>query len=208
VLVTRVRRVLAIAAVAIAAVALPASANAGILVSSATDCDSQTASQVFLPWADPASYVPAPSGGFENGAGGWSLTGNAAAASSNEPWHVGGAGDAGSLSLPAGSSATSGSMCVGIDKPDLRFFVKRSGGGPFDSLRVDVLFEDAAGNMQSAPVGVVSSDSNWHATPVIPIVVNLLPLIPGDETAVAFRLVPQGSATWTVDDVYVDPWQK
>jgi hypothetical protein len=39
----------------------------------------------------------------------------------------------------------------------------------------------------------------------MPIVVNLLPLLPGDHTAVAFRFSTAGN--WQIDDVYVDPYR-
>ena len=39
------------------------------------------------------------------------------------------------------------------------------------------------------------------------IVMNLLPLLPGGNTAVAFRFAPYGDGDWTIDDVYVDPWR-
>src|SRR5215211_125492 len=50
------RLILAVAAVAVAA-ALPSSASAGILAADATNCDDQSFSQAFLPFADPASYT-------------------------------------------------------------------------------------------------------------------------------------------------------
>jgi hypothetical protein len=108
--------------------------------------------------------------------------------------------------MSAGSSATSASMCVGIEHPTLRFFA-RNGGTSVSTLRVDVLFEDSFGAVHSATIGTVAGGSNWQLTPQMPVVVNLLPLLPGEHTAVAFRFTPQGGA-WTIDDVYVDPWQK
>jgi hypothetical protein len=39
----------------------------------------------------------------------------------------------------------------------------------------------------------------------MPIVANLLPLLPNQMTPVQFRFTPLGTATWSVDDVYVDP---
>ena len=34
---------------------------------------------------------------------------------------------------------------------------------------------------------------------------NLLPLLPGEMTAVAFRFTARGGASWAIDDIYVDP---
>jgi hypothetical protein len=40
----------------------------------------------------------------------------------------------------------------------------------------------------------------------MPVIANLLPLLPGSRTAVAFRFTPYGDGgDWTIDDVYVDP---
>jgi hypothetical protein len=201
------RRFAATVALGIAALALSAPvAQAGPLADSATSCADQTYSQPFLPWADPASYTLAADGSFENGAGSWSLSGGAAVASGNESYHVGGAADSHSLSLPSGSSATSGAMCVGIEHPDIRVFARNS-GSPVSTLREEVLFEDAAGNVNSLTIGSISSDSSWQPTAPSPIVANLLAVLSNDQTAVAFRFTPQGyGGSWRIDDVYVDPW--
>jgi hypothetical protein len=203
----RSRRFAALLAASFAALGLAASAaSAGPLVASATDCDAQSAEQPFLPWADPASYVLAPGGTIESGTNSWSVAGGADAVSGNEPYYVHGAGESSALRMPNGSSATTGSMCVGIEHPTLRFFAK-NGGSSLSTLRVDVLFEDAFGTVRSANIGVVAGGANWQLTPQMIIVVNLLPVLPGDHTPVAFRFTPQGGP-WTIDDVYVDPWQK
>lgn len=188
------------------AAALAAPAHAGILVSSATSCGAEALSQPFMPWLDVAQHSPVPGGSFESGAPAWSLTGNAAVIPGNESYSVGGGSDSAWLALPAGSVATSPSMCVGIQNPTIRFFA-RNGGSMSSSLRVDVLFEDSFGNIQSAPVTTISSGSRWQPTLTAAILVNLLPLLPGNETAVAFRFTPQGvGGDWHIDDVYVDPW--
>ncbi len=187
-----------------AAVAVAAPAQAGVLVSSASSCSSETLSQPFQPWFDYSSYAPVPGGTFESGETSWSLSGAATVTPGNESYHLNGAADSSSLSLPVGSSATSPSMCVGINNPTLRFMA-RNAGTPLSTLRVDVLLQDAMGNQHSAPLPSVLSGSSWQPTPPLPITVNLLTLLPGDETAVAFRFTAQGG-DWHVDDVYVDPW--
>jgi hypothetical protein len=199
------RRTLLLAASAAAALALAApSAQAGVLVASATNCDDQSFSQPFAPWLDPASYVLAPGGTFEDGASGFDLTGDAAAVAGNEPFYVHGAGESTSLRLPSGSSATTASMCVGIEHPTLRFFARRD-SGVISSLKVEVLFEDALGGVHALTIGTVVS-GGWAPTVQMPVVANLLPLLPGDRTAVAFRFTANGG-TYRVDDVYVDPWR-
>jgi hypothetical protein len=204
---SRRRSALALAgAVLIVALAAP-SAHAGLLVASAPSCDTQVLTQPFLPWLDPASYVIAPGGSFETGAAGWSVASGAAVGAGNELWNVTAAGDSSSLGLAPGSLATTPTMCVGLGHPDLRLFARRSGGTPLSTLRVDVLFEDATGAVQTLTIGHVSAGGSWTLTPVMPIVANLLPLLPGNMTPVRFAFTPEDSAAWVIDDVYVDPWR-
>lgn len=199
----RALAVLLIAGGATAALATPA--HAGLLVSSAKDCADQGASaQVFKRWLDPMPYVPAP-GGHAESATGWTLTGGAAIVAGNEPWKVGGADHARSLRLPGGSSATTGVMCVGIGHPTLRFFARRTSGTLLHTLRVDVQFEGLGGLLKTLPIGLVLAGDQWQPTLPSVMVVNLLPLLPGERTPVRFRFTPVGNATWQIDDVYVDP---
>ncbi len=192
----------ALTTLVVAALAFPAAAAAGPLVADAPDCAAQSASQVFLPWADVANYVLAPGGAAES-ATGWSLTGGAAIVAGSEPAAVHSAADANALRLPSGATATTATMCVGIEHPDLRFFL-RSGLGT-GSVKVEVLFETASGAVVSAPAGVATS-IGWSPTPVMPIAASLLPLLPGNHTPVRFRFESTGFTAVTIDDVYVDPY--
>ncbi|MDX6665987.1 MAG: hypothetical protein QOG68_2193, partial [Solirubrobacteraceae bacterium] len=176
--------------------------SAGLLVASAPDCAAESPSQVFLQWADPANYVPAPGGDAESSAG-WSLSGGAAIGAGNEPAHVGDSSDDSSLRLPPGATATTGTMCVGIDHPDLRFFAASSLGA--GRVSVETIFETASGDVATAPAGAATA-ANWAPTTVMPIAVSLLPLLPGDYTPVRFRFTSIGSASVSIDDVYVDPY--
>ena len=40
------------------------------------------------------------------------------------------------------------------------------------------------------------------------VLANLLPLLPGAHTPVAFRFTPLLGGEWSIDDVYVDPFQR
>jgi len=182
------------------------SASAGLLVASAPTCDEQALSKPFLPWLDLADYTPLSGADFETGAAGWSLDGSAVA-NGNEPWRVGGAGDSKSLALPAGASATSPTICVGLNHPTIRFFAKRRSGGmlSLSTLRVDVRFETASGHIASLPIGLVLNNGSWQVTSPMLVLANLLPLLPGEQTPVAFRFTAQG-ADWSIDDVWVDPY--
>jgi hypothetical protein len=197
-----------IALVALAAGA--ATANAGILVASAPSCDDQALANTFLPWVDIADYTALAGGDFESVSANWSLTGGAATAGGNEPFYVDGSNDSRSLSLPAGSSATSPEICVGILHPTIRFFHKRRSTGllaTLSTLKVDVLFETASGDVASLTIGNVLGNGNWQPTLPMVVVANLLPLLPGEMTPVQFRITAQGG-DWSVDDVWVDPYAR
>jgi hypothetical protein len=198
------------AAALTATVALAAgasSANAGVLVASAPDCDAQSTQKTFLPWWDVANYTALSGGDFEGAGAGWSMNDGAAIGGGNEPYQVGSAGDSHSLSLPAGSSVTSPAMCVGLAHPTVRFFVKRQSGGwlSLASVRVDVLFETSTGHVAALPIGFAGNGGSWQPTGPMLVVANLLPLLPGERTPVAFRFTAQG-ADFSVDDVWVDPY--
>jgi hypothetical protein len=183
-------------------------AQAGILVETAQDCDAQGPSaRVFQRWLDPAQYVPAPGGNLES-TDGWKLAGGARLVAGNEPWSVGGAGHSKSLQLPAGSSATTGVMCVGLAHPTMRFFAKRTSGTLLNPLAVEVQFEGLGGLLKSLPIGVVLGGNSWQPTLPSLVVANLLPLLPNARTPVRFKFTPVGRATWQIDDVYVDPWSR
>jgi hypothetical protein len=189
------------------AVAAPG-ASAGVLVASEPDCD-QPLEQPFKRWGDGASYTLAPNGGFESGTYSWQMSGGAKVVSGNEPWYVRHAADSRSLHLPRGSSAKSGAVCVGLEHPTMRFFLRSrtSGltGALLTSLRVDVLTETSVGLVVPLPIAVITPKPSWKPSHSVLIVANLLPLLPGEHTAVAFRFTAQGPGEWWIDDVYVDP---
>ena len=92
-------------------------------------------------------------------------------------------------------------MCVTLAHPTMRFFL-RNGGGLLGTLKVDVVMS----NGLTLPVGVITGllgDSDWDPSPPLLVVGNLL------DDEVAFRFTATGlGGTWTIDDVYVDPYKK
>lgn len=189
------------AAVAIGAFAAPASA--GILTASAKDCGDESLSQPFAGFGDSHQYKIVPGGSFEGALTDWTLMGKAKVVSGNEPWKVGGASHGKSLVLPAGSSAITAPTCVGLAEPTLRFFARKN-SGLLSTLAVSVYVKTSLGLVVPVPVGVVLGNGQWKATPQMLIVANLLPLLPGDRTPVAFQFTPL-LGEWQIDDVYVDP---
>jgi hypothetical protein len=198
------RRLLALLLPLLAVLAAAPVAGAALLPPQATSCAAESLSPVFDPWLDPADYTLAPGGGFED-ASGWT---GGTTVSGNERFHVHAAGDGRALRVFDGQSATSPTVCVGIDHPTLRFFA-RSTGAPLGLLRVDVSFWGPLGIPLRLPIGVVAATAHWE--PSLPLVIpaSLLPLLPGRMTPVTFHLVPVGAeAAFDVDDVYVDPYKK
>jgi hypothetical protein len=194
--------------IAFAAVMAPA-ANAGLLVKSVQDCDTAQFSKPFSQFGDNFDYVPVPGGSFEPGAPAWAMTGGARVVAGNESYYVRSAGDSKSLYLPQGATATSPAMCVGLEDPTVRWLAKSSGSllGLTGATTVEVLFENSLGQVLALPVGAGLLSSKWQ--PSIPGVVtaSLLPLLPGDKTAVAFRFRAV-TGNWNVDDAYVDPFAR
>jgi hypothetical protein len=189
------------AAVAIGAFAAPASA--GILTASAKNCGDESLSRPFAGFGDNHQYKIVPGGSFEGALTDWTLVGKAKVVSGNEPWKVGGSSHGKSLVLPAGSSAITAPTCVGLAEPTLRFFAKKN-SGLLSTLAVSVYVKTSLGLVVPVPVGVVLGNGQWKATPQMLIVANLLPLLPGDRTPVAFQFTPL-LGEWQIDDVYVDP---
>ena len=102
---------------------------------------------------------------------------------------MGGSKHASSLLLPAGSSATTAAMCVGIGHPTMRFFAKRN-SGLLSTMAVEVVFNGLGGTLSSLPIGVVVGGTQWQPTLPYPVIASLLPLLPGQMTPVQFRFTP------------------
>jgi hypothetical protein len=199
------RAALAATVASVVAMAFASSASAGILTASATDCGDETLSQPFSAFGDTSKYKLVKGGSFEGALTGWTLTGKARVVAGNEPWKVGGSSHAKSLVIPAGSSAISPTACVGIAEPTVRFFAKRNSGLlGISTLAVSVYVKTSLGLVVPVPVGVVLGNGQWKASPKLLIIANLLPLLPGDRTPVAFQFTPL-LGEWQIDDLYVDP---
>jgi hypothetical protein len=183
---------------------------AGELTNQAPSCDGRTLEQPFQRWLDPIDYTLVPDGDLTAGGAGWQLSGGAEVVAQNEPWYVHGGTTAAALRLPQGASATTPAVCVAPLDVVARFFA-RSTGSALGTLRAEVLYEDAAGNVHALPIGVVSGllAANWTPSLPMPVLADLLEVLPGGNSAVAFRFTAVGpGSTWLVDDVYVDPYRK
>lgn len=207
----RHRRPLVLFALALAApLAIASPAAAGTLVKSvpAASCDSQVFERPFTRWLDNFDYTLVPGGTFEKGVPAWTLSGGASIATGNETYYVRSTKDTRALSLGASGTAQSKGLCTTIFHPTLRFFARNT-GKLTSLLAVDVLFEDAGGTVRSLTIGTLTGTSTWQPTVPLAVVANLLPVFPGDRTAVAFRFRATGSGgNWRIDDVFVDPYRR
>jgi hypothetical protein len=190
-----------------AALAVAVPARAGLVVESATNCTDAPLEQPFTRWLDPFRYALMPNGGLEGGAEGWSLN-QASVVSGNESFYVHGRGDSHSLAIAPGGSATTATVCVGLESPIVRLFARSSMSLlSLNTLRVEVLFTGRDGRPAALPIGLVTASKNWQPSLPLLVVANLLPVLDGQRTAVAFRFTPQGRASWWIDDVYLDPYR-
>jgi hypothetical protein len=201
----RTARILFAAAVAAMALLAPAgSASAGVLSESAGVCPGYASDTVFSKWLDPFHYTLGPSGSFESTSG-LTLTGGAKIVAGNETSYVHGAADHNSLLLPAGATATTGPMCVGLANPTVRFFAKRPSFALLPLMTVEGVYKDKAGVTRSLPfVGTAVAGGGWSLQ--LPFVATGALLELGDHTMMQFRLRAVTGA-WQVDDFYVDPWR-
>ena len=120
------------------------SAHAGLLTQSAGKCPSYEMSKVFAKWLDPFHYTLAPGGSFESTAG-LTMTGGAKVVAGNESSYVNGKTDKNSVLLPRGGTVMTGPICVGLDKPTVRFFAKRPSFALLPLLTVEGVYTTPVG---------------------------------------------------------------
>jgi hypothetical protein len=198
------KRRMAIAAAAVCGVAIAAPpAHAGLLVETVGSCSAPT-SKPFATFGDYADYKVVPGGSFEVGDAPWELE-RAGIVSGNESYYVRSRRDKRSLKLAPGSSATSPPVCVGLEHPNMRLFVRSTGLLP--AMTVEVLVKKEAGEVVSLPIGAGLLSNSWRPSDKYPIVANLLTLVPDAYTPVRFRFRAV-TGTWYIDDVYVDPMRR
>jgi hypothetical protein len=179
-----------------------------VFAGSAQACTYSGAKKAFAPWGDQRNYVLAPDGGFEAGGSGWQLSGGATVVEGNESFYLNGAADSKSLSLPAGSSATSPAVCMSIDTSSFRL-VARNTGDPSARLRVEASYK-LLGLVRTKTAGIIQAGPAWAPTQSVSTVLTLSTvvgtLIP---SAIEIRITPlDAGGRWQVDDVYVDPFRR
>jgi hypothetical protein len=151
----------------------------------------------FTSFGDTRDYVLAPLGNFEDASlDGWSFEGGAGPIADENGNRA--------LELPAGSAATSPAMCVDLDYPTVRFFVRNLLGDDAD-LKVQVMYVDHEKAYQPHDVGKLKAKVGYGLTKDIKID----PQRGGKEAGwrrVAFRFVAhKDKGDFHVDNLYVDP---
>ena len=171
-----------------------------------------TAPRLFNPllaFKDRRDYFVAPAGDFEDSTlPGWQLTGGAAVTSGNSPHAVTGEAHANSLSLPAGSSATSPEMCVDLSYPTFRFFVAQLERDTDSDLAIDVIYPGLAkNNVREAKKFRLKAKDGWKLSDDIKLEPQRLGKAWGwRRIAIRFRVESDNkSAAYRVDDVLIDP---
>ena len=169
-------------------------------------CQTPAVSTPFSQWGDSNDYFLAPGGSFEGTADqvGWTLS-NATLTSGNEPFLVNDSGDSQSLTIGGGGSATSPFFCVDNTMSSLRFFAQQvsAGGG----LRVQALVQTSDG-VSTVSLAHLLDGSMPTWAPTDPIAADSSGLADGQTLSVALQFtVRSPSASWQIDDVYVDPYR-
>jgi hypothetical protein len=196
-----------LAAAALAAAALGAGAGSALAYGTPLACTSPTMSTVFAPWGDTASYFQVSNGGFESGTTGWALTGAATIVGTNEPWKVAGASNSHSLSLSGNGAAESRTFCVSRGQDVIRLFV----ANPHVTgaiLHVDTTVV----NPDNGYIGTSAFDVNGdpNATAWAPTIALKIPALfngSGMENLTLRFSLRGSSASWKIDDVFVDPFK-
>jgi hypothetical protein len=180
-------------------------ARAGKLLAAA-DCTFGEASAAFAPWGDDATYSLAPQGDLA-ATDEWTLDKDATIVPGADPF----SGAAQSLELAKGADAASPAMCVNLDHPTIRFFIKGKGGNEKSRLKVDVLYEDFGGHVKQLTIARLKARSEWRPSVIIPMYMNRLALAsPAGLTAVAFRFRAVGlqkDETLSISSLCVDPFR-
>ena len=168
-------------------------------------CGNPVPRRVFAPWRDRATYVLIANGGFELADPAWSLSGGAAVVEGNESSFLNDAADHQSLSLPAGSSATSPATCFGAQSPTFRLMA-RTTGDRHSRLQVEVLYTNVNGHKVSRTAGKIRGGDTWRPSKRLSLAIGRGKgrgrLV---SSSVAFRLTPVGAGDWQVDDLFLDP---
>jgi hypothetical protein len=201
-----IRIVRLLSATALVVAMLGAGSRSVLAFGTAVPCTGRAEAPVFAAWGDAFSYFRVPNGGFESGTTDWALTGGAGVVTGNEPHRVGGTTDTRSLRIPAGATAESRTICVSRGEDTIRLFVNNA------RVSGSILHVEAIVRSTTGQIAQTAFDVNGDAAPAgwAPTMRLGIPnLLGGTGTEeLTLRFTTRGTAaTWSVDDVYVDPYK-
>lgn len=192
---------------------LPATIAATLIVAAAVPifgasaaadpCAPRETTAAFAPWGDKNQYFPVRNGDFESGSTGWTVINRVLAMWDNEPWRVLGWFDHVSARLEPGSTLTTATFCVAADEDSVRMFVRRPGvyGA---KLIVTVTVSDGVNSADHA-YAIDGQSFGW--TPSARMNLPNVRQANGEQyVTISFRTTGT-RASWSVDDVMVDPWK-
>ncbi len=201
-------RLVAAAAVAALAAILAGAASAGDGAGTpgkyTQGCPTYSTVEPFTPWADSGDYFLGPAADFEGSLTGWTAKG-AKIVSGNESYYVNTPTDSHSLQLPKGSTATTPSICVTLDTPDLRLFVENT-GSQAATLTINMTYTNNAGKKYTVAVAKlpVAAKASWAPTIPVLFLANIQSILSSNnQTWVTFQFASNGALQ--IDDFYVDP---
>jgi hypothetical protein len=183
---------------------------------SAAGCASQTATKAFSRFGDFNDYFLLPSGHFESGAGGWTLSTGAKVVPGNETYYLRSSADKASLQIPASGTVKSPWVCIAKNEPMLRFVARSSGsgtGGNYTNLVASMTIKGSTGSVVNVYLGDLSAASyaGWKPSPIYSYAVwlNQAWLYNGGDTVqVQVQFAVGGSGgSWNIDDLYIDPFK-
>ncbi|MEA2168844.1 MAG: hypothetical protein QOF76_2144 [Solirubrobacteraceae bacterium] len=157
---------------------------------SASNCPEPVVSNPFAAYGDTRDYFLVDGGDFNSASNGWA--------------YVGSGVDGGVAKLPgANTGIGSTKVCVGLDDPTLRFRYSSKGSAP--KMRIDALFQGTSGEYRTDYITTLTGQQAMGPSPIIKIGTNTRAAA-GEKTAIAL-IFTVSSGSWTVDDVYVDPFR-
>ncbi len=163
-------------------------------------CGGQAFSQPFVAFNDPNFYTLVPGGEFDSSSEGWELFGGAAIVSGARPNKT--TGDV--LNLPSGAIAVSPSVCVTLQYPSARVWVRDVKGS--EGVAVGVAYAGTKTASQPQNVGQVhGQQTEWTLSSPI----NVQPQIAGPTEGprqVRFVLLAGGKTSdFQLSGLWVDP---
>ena len=173
-----------------APVAADGTVTAATTMASSVECAAPALLQPFSSWRDNRHYVLAPGGDFNDATGGgWQLGGGASVVDETDP---DGTVD-GVLDLPSGAVAVSPTMCVDLDYPTARTWVRNVGRD--GDVNVSVIYD--AGKSAQVPKVVGNLHANKQRTWGLSDDVKIQPQLAGKQAGwrrVAFVLTAGGDS--------------